>query len=75
MWTSSDAIGAYCLKCKQKLVYSVQSSKVIARHMEKYHKDILQEGIQKKNDAKSNSVKSFFSKKLELSFHQKMAIR
>ena len=65
MWTSTDAIGAYCLKCKQKLIYSVQNPKAIARHMDKYHKDILQEGIKRKNDAKSNSVKSFFSKKIK----------
>ena len=63
VWTSADAIGAYCLKCKIKLIYSVQNPKAISRHMEKYHKDILVEGIKRKNDAVSNSVKSFFSKK------------
>ena len=52
MWTSTDAIGAYCLKCKQKLIYSLQNPKAIARHMEKYHKDILKEEIKRKNDAK-----------------------
>ena len=65
LWTSTDAIGAYCLKCKQKLIYSVQNPKNISRHMERYHKDILQEGIQKKNTTTSNSVKSFFSKKIK----------
>jgi len=65
MWSSTDAIGAYCLKCNQKLIYSVHNPKAIARHMEKYHQDILQEGIKRKNDAQSNSVKSFFSKKIK----------
>ena len=53
------------MKCKKKLIYSVQNPKAISRHMEKCHKDILVEGIKRKNDAQSNSVKSFFSKKIK----------
>ena len=44
---------------------SVQNPKAISRHMEKYHKDILVEGIKRKNDAVSNSLKSLFSKKIK----------
>lgn len=67
VWKTSDAISAYCTKCKIKLSWCTQNPKAVQRHMNKYHNDILTES-KKRNGAFTMEVKTldhFYSKKLK----------
>jgi hypothetical protein len=67
VWKTSDAISAYCTKCKIKLSWCTQNPKAVQRHMNKYHNDILTES-KKPNRAFTMEVKTldhFYSKKLK----------
>lgn len=40
-WESKDAIGAWCLKCKEKIAYKVKDVNSVKRHIEKKHPNLL----------------------------------
>lgn len=47
-WKSTDAIGVYCTVCKAKVMYdSIKNPLGIKRHMDKYHKKLLDEYAKK----------------------------
>ena len=46
-WESKDAIGAWCLKCKEKIAYKVKDVNSVKRHVEKKHPNLFASSLRR----------------------------
>ena len=70
-WKTSDAVDAYCTKCKTRIKWNVKNPKPVQRHMTKYHQDYLTQARKKRKaldatdcESKTTTINHNFSKKL-----------
>ena len=55
-WKPSDAVGVYCSECKITINYDWRKNpKAVSRHMDKFHKDLLQSFGNKEDSQKRQS--------------------
>ena len=65
-WKTSEAICAYCTKCKMKLPWTIKNPKQVQCHMDKNHHDfIVQSRSFKRKPMEPKTIQHFFSKKLK----------
>ena len=65
-WKTSEAICAYCTKCKMKIPWTVKNPKQVQRHMDKNHYNFLDQSRNlKRKPTESKTMQQFFGKKMK----------